>query len=160
MWFGVSVCIMVWQQLPVSQWRACPCNLSARLSFTSGRTRPAWTAMELFLPLFLLAHLMRTSSHPEATVAAGPILLDRPFAVVWNIPTARCQQHYNVHLDLRDFDIVENRQQDFQGQVIHLPLGSKVPNSYWHHFGVLFPHFSVLDSYLTHLLHEPSGYHI
>lgn len=84
--------------------------------------------MELFLPLFLLAHLMRTSSCTEA--AAGPIFLDRPFVVVWNIPTARCQRHYNVHLDLRDFDIVENRQQDFQGQVLHLPLGSKVPNSY------------------------------
>lgn len=79
--------------------------------------------MELFLPLFLLAHLIRTSSHLENAASAGPILVDRPFVVVWNIPTARCQKYYNVHLDLRDFDIVENRQQDFQGQVIHLPLG-------------------------------------
>ncbi|CAF93363.1 unnamed protein product, partial [Tetraodon nigroviridis] len=32
------------------------------------------------------------------------------------MPTAHCQKHYNVCLDLRDFDIVENRRQDFQGQ--------------------------------------------
>ncbi|TNN61812.1 Hyaluronidase-3 [Liparis tanakae] len=35
----------------------------------------------------------------------------RPFVVVWNMPTARCQQRLNVHLDLGRFDIVENRQQ-------------------------------------------------
>lgn len=77
--------------------------------------------MELFLPLFLLAHLTHSTFPLETMAAAGPIR-DRPFVVVWNIPTARCQKLYNVHLHLRDFDIVENRQQDFQGQVIHLPL--------------------------------------
>ncbi|XP_070766726.1 hyaluronidase-3 [Enoplosus armatus] len=51
-----------------------------------------------------------------AVAAAGPILPDQPFVVVWNMPTARCQKHYNVHLDLGDFDIVENRKQRFQGQ--------------------------------------------
>ncbi|TMS16426.1 cAMP-dependent protein kinase type II-alpha regulatory subunit, partial [Larimichthys crocea] len=47
---------------------------------------------------------------------AGPILEDRPFVVVWNMPTAQCRDRYNIHLDLRDFDIVENREQLFQGQ--------------------------------------------
>lgn len=98
---------------------------SVCLSFASGKTRSAWTAMELVLPLFLLSHLTRSSSPqtlPEAGAAAGPILRNRPFVVVWNMPTAHCQKHYNVQLDLRDFDIVENRQQDFQGQVISLPF--------------------------------------
>lgn len=75
--------------------------------------------MELLLPLLLLSLLSRSSSPrtlPEA--AAAPILQDRPFVVVWNMPTAHCRKQYNVYLDLRDFDIVKNRQQDFQGQVI------------------------------------------
>lgn len=53
----------------------------------------------------------------SAVAAAGPILEDRPFVVVWNMPTAQCQRRHGVHLDLGDFDIVENRQQRFQGQV-------------------------------------------
>lgn len=51
-----------------------------------------------------------------AVAAAGPILEGRPFVVVWNMPTAQCEKRYDIHLDLGDFDIVENRQQRFQGQ--------------------------------------------
>lgn len=54
--------------------------------------------------------------------AAAPILQDRPFVVVWNMPTAQCQKRYKIKLDLKDFDIVENRQQRFQGEVIDLRL--------------------------------------
>ncbi|XP_056895965.1 hyaluronidase-3 [Takifugu flavidus] len=120
--------------------------------------------MELFLPLFLLAHLMRTSSHPEATAAAGPILLDRPFVVVWNIPTARCQQHYNVHLDLRDFDIVENRQQDFRGQKMtifyrdHLGMYPFISREGWKvnggipQLGCLSAHLSLAETQISRLL--------
>ncbi|XP_023275751.1 hyaluronidase-2-like, partial [Seriola lalandi dorsalis] len=53
---------------------------------------------------------------PPAVAAAGPVLQDRPFVVVWNMPTAGCQKRFNIHLNLQDFDIVENRQQRFQGQ--------------------------------------------
>lgn len=69
----------------------------------------------LFLCLPSLSHGGDTLP-PEA--AADPVLGDRPFVVVWNIPTARCHERYNVHLDLKDFDIVENQGQSFQGQVI------------------------------------------
>nr|XP_019944397.1 PREDICTED: hyaluronidase-3-like [Paralichthys olivaceus] len=51
-----------------------------------------------------------------AVAAAGPILKDKPFVVVWNMPTSRCQKRHNVYLNLGAFDIVENRQQRFQGQ--------------------------------------------
>lgn len=83
------------------------------------------------LLFFLLSHIPLTSfsktsnpgvtlphSRPAAVTAAGPILSDQPFVVVWNMPTSQCQTHYGIHLDLRDFDIVENRQQHFKGQVI------------------------------------------
>lgn len=77
------------------------------------------------LPLPLLVLLLctspsQTSTHgpPPAVAAAGPILRGRPFVVVWNMPTSQCHKRYNVHLDLGDFDIVENRRQHFQGQVI------------------------------------------
>lgn len=58
--------------------------------------------------------LIHNQSH--AVAAAIPILQDHPFVVVWNMPTAKCQKRYDIHLDLGDFDIVENRQQHFQGQ--------------------------------------------
>uniref|UniRef100_A0A4W6G9S9 Hyaluronidase n=1 Tax=Lates calcarifer TaxID=8187 RepID=A0A4W6G9S9_LATCA len=83
----------------------------------------------VFLLLFSLSILSFTSLSPNSTrrnpllqtlppavAAAGPILEDRPFIVVWNMPTSRCQKRYNIHLNLGDFDIVENRQQRFQGQ--------------------------------------------
>lgn len=78
-----------------------------------------------FLLLFLtpvLCTSLSPSPTPEEVLphaplpVAGPILQDRPFVVVWNMPTARCHQRYNVSLDLGHFDIVENRQQSFQGQ--------------------------------------------
>ena len=59
---------------------------------------------------------------PHAVSAAGPILQDRPFVVVWNMPTDHCQKRYNIHLNLGDFDIVENQEQRFQGQVM-IPVG-------------------------------------
>ncbi|XP_047467714.1 hyaluronidase-3 [Mugil cephalus] len=86
--------------------------------------------MELSHPslLFLLLHsplfCAHRSQNREAfshtplppVAAAGPILQDQAFVVVWNMPTARCQKRYNIHLGLRDFDILENHKQHFQGQ--------------------------------------------
>ncbi|KAM8864630.1 hyaluronidase-3 [Spinachia spinachia] len=57
-----------------------------------------------------------TRSRENKDTAAAPALEDRPFVVVWNMPTARCHKRFNVHLDLGHFDIVENRQESFQGQ--------------------------------------------
>uniref|UniRef100_UPI0037E88BC0 hyaluronidase-3 n=1 Tax=Semicossyphus pulcher TaxID=241346 RepID=UPI0037E88BC0 len=62
-------------------------------------------------------HGITLSRSPQPVVAAaGPILQEQPFVVVWNMPTAHCQTRYNIHLDLKDFNIIENRQQRFQGQ--------------------------------------------
>uniref|UniRef100_A0A8C3G9I1 Hyaluronidase n=1 Tax=Cyclopterus lumpus TaxID=8103 RepID=A0A8C3G9I1_CYCLU len=70
----------------------------------------------LFLSPLSCTSLSPTSPHGVVLPQAPPILQDQPFVVVWNMPTARCHQRYNVHLDLGRFDIVENRQQRFQGQ--------------------------------------------
>lgn len=93
-------------------------------SLLSGWTRSGGAAMSLFHLLFILS-LSQTStqgsalpqSPPAAVAAAGPILQDRPFVVVWNMPTAQCKRRYNIDLDLGDFDIMENRHQSFQGEV-------------------------------------------
>lgn len=55
-------------------------------------------------------------AHKETLAAATLVLQDRPFTAVWNMPTAHCQEKYNIHFDLGDFDIVANRHQSFQGQ--------------------------------------------
>lgn len=70
------------------------------------------------LPLFLLLLLVLPNT-PPAVAAASQLLQSRPFVVVWNIPTARCHKRYDIHLNLKDFDIVENQHQSFQGQVTH-----------------------------------------
>ncbi|XP_074860947.1 hyaluronidase-3 isoform X2 [Carettochelys insculpta] len=49
-------------------------------------------------------------------VSASPLLPHRPFAVVWNMPTARCHQRFGVLLPLQDYGIVENQDNAFQGQ--------------------------------------------
>uniref|UniRef100_A0A4W5RQ82 Hyaluronidase n=1 Tax=Hucho hucho TaxID=62062 RepID=A0A4W5RQ82_9TELE len=51
-----------------------------------------------------------------SVAAAGPVVQGRPFTMVWNMPTASCQEQYGIHLDLGAFDIVENHHQCFQGQ--------------------------------------------
>ncbi|KAI1892918.1 hypothetical protein AGOR_G00138460 [Albula goreensis] len=55
--------------------------------------------------------------HPETVVlAAGPLVEGRPFAVVWNMPTAHCQKRYGIHFNLSAFDIIENHHEEFLGQ--------------------------------------------
>ncbi|XP_012722195.2 hyaluronidase-3 [Fundulus heteroclitus] len=69
----------------------------------------------LLFPLFQCASLSENDSLP-AMAAADPVLGDQPFIVVWNMPTANCQKHHNIQLNLQDFGIVENHKQRFQGQ--------------------------------------------
>ncbi|KAJ8015926.1 hypothetical protein DPEC_G00001770 [Dallia pectoralis] len=52
--------------------------------------------------------------------AAGPIVQDRAFTVVWNIPTLRCEKRYGIHLGLKDFDILENHRHSFKGQNVSI----------------------------------------
>lgn len=47
-----------------------------------------------------------------------PLAGGQPFAVVWNIPTGRCQRRFGVGLPLGDYGIIENRDGRFTGQNI------------------------------------------
>ncbi|XP_044065908.1 hyaluronidase-3 isoform X2 [Siniperca chuatsi] len=114
--------------------------------------------------------LSQTSTHAVALphgpllAAAGPILQDRPFVVVWNMPTTQCQKRYNIHLDLADFDIVENRQQRFQGQKMtifyrdclgkypYLSGDNRKVNGGIPQLGDLSAHFSLAATQISNLL--------
>ncbi|NXQ37087.1 HYAL1 protein, partial [Alaudala cheleensis] len=50
----------------------------------------------------------------------GPVLVNRPFVTIWNIPTQDCAESYNVSLSLEVFDVLANDQQSFTGQDITL----------------------------------------
>ncbi|NXX49594.1 HYAL1 protein, partial [Tricholaema leucomelas] len=80
----------------------CPMPAS---TITSG-----WSCWVFLLLLPTLAH----------TVGPGPILVNRPFVTIWNIPTERCMKMYNVTLNLEIFDVIANDQQSFTGQDITL----------------------------------------
>ncbi|NXY51263.1 HYAL1 protein, partial [Ceuthmochares aereus] len=54
------------------------------------------------------------------TGGPGPILVNRPFITIWNIPTEICATSYNVTLNLEVFDVLANNQQSFVGQDITL----------------------------------------
>ncbi|NXX98785.1 HYAL1 protein, partial [Centropus bengalensis] len=63
--------------------------------------------------LLLLPVLVRTKG-------PGPVLVNRPFVTIWNIPTEQCATKYNVTLNLEVFDVLANDQQSFTGQDITL----------------------------------------
>ncbi|XP_043933545.1 hyaluronidase-like [Protopterus annectens] len=48
--------------------------------------------------------------------ASSPVIQDKPFVVVWNMPTARCQWNYGIDLPLGVFDIIKNKGDHFKGQ--------------------------------------------
>ncbi|CAB1329445.1 unnamed protein product [Coregonus sp. 'balchen'] len=50
----------------------------------------------------------------EASLSTGLVVQVMPFTMVWNIPTARSQECYGIHLDLGVFDI------NFKGQNISI----------------------------------------
>ncbi|NXU31778.1 HYAL1 protein, partial [Thalassarche chlororhynchos] len=57
---------------------------------------------------------------PVRAGGPGPVLVNRPFVTIWNIPSERCAKKYNVTLNLEVFDVLANDQQSFTGQDITL----------------------------------------
>jgi len=56
----------------------------------------------------------------------GPPLPDKPFIVVWNIPTDWCKPKWNVSLDLSAFDFVVNHNQTWCGEYIVIFYSSQL----------------------------------
>ncbi|NXC35665.1 HYAL1 protein, partial [Campylorhamphus procurvoides] len=71
------------------------------------------SAWSCWVPLLLLPALAHAGG-------PGPVLVNRPFITIWNIPTERCAEKYNVTLNLEVFDVLANDQQSFIGQDITL----------------------------------------
>uniref|UniRef100_A0A3Q4I8Y0 Hyaluronidase n=1 Tax=Neolamprologus brichardi TaxID=32507 RepID=A0A3Q4I8Y0_NEOBR len=131
----------------------------------------------LLLPVFFISSL-RCNSLPQnspqadafigtslqAVAAAHPILQNQPFILVWNMPTANCPQRYNIHLDLGDFHIVENKKERFQGQKMtifyrdhlgkypYLSRNGKKVNGGLPQLGDLASHLSLTVTQLSDLL--------
>uniref|UniRef100_A0A8C8SU07 Hyaluronidase n=1 Tax=Pelusios castaneus TaxID=367368 RepID=A0A8C8SU07_9SAUR len=70
-----------------------------------------WTCI-----LFQLTAIPPLRGHSWESPSASPLFQHEPFVVVWNMPTARCQQRFGVTLPLQDYNIVENQGNEFQGQ--------------------------------------------
>ncbi|NXQ85520.1 HYAL1 protein, partial [Nyctibius grandis] len=66
---------------------------------------------------WVLLLLLPTPAHARGP---GPILVNRPFVTIWNIPTEHCAKKYNVTLNLEVFDVLANDQQSFIGQNVTL----------------------------------------
>uniref|UniRef100_A0A8C3S162 Hyaluronidase n=1 Tax=Chelydra serpentina TaxID=8475 RepID=A0A8C3S162_CHESE len=68
-----------------------------------------------------------TPRGPKKTVLDAPLLLHKPFIVVWNAPTEQCRLRYNVDLDLSVFDIASNTNETLSGSNVtifyHTHLG-------------------------------------
>ncbi|NXK57134.1 HYAL1 protein, partial [Chauna torquata] len=71
---------------------------------------PGWHCWALLL-------LLPTPAH---AAGPGPVLVDRPFVTIWNIPTEPCAQEHNVTLALGVFDVLANTQETFMGQDVTL----------------------------------------
>ncbi|XP_074054113.1 hyaluronidase-3 [Macrotis lagotis] len=92
--------------------------------------------------------------------------LGRPFTVVWNVPTARCQARFGQPLLLELFGIVHNQAQRFQGQNITIFYKNQFglypyvgPGGVLHHGGVpqavpLHKHLALVAKQISGLMHK------
>ncbi|KAM6325256.1 hyaluronidase-3 [Podargus strigoides] len=71
----------------------------------------------MVLVLALWACLVLGTAGRES-LAPEPLAGGHPFAVVWNVPTGRCQHRFGIGLPLSDYGIIENRDGRFAGQNI------------------------------------------
>ena len=43
---------------------------------------------------------------------------DRPFVAIWNAPTGGCNVNYSININLKNFDILENPEQTWNGKYV------------------------------------------
>ncbi|XP_078454890.1 hyaluronidase-2-like isoform X2 [Lampetra fluviatilis] len=76
--------------------------------------RPCRGHMTLLATLCLL--LAVTVMAQERVHTSPPLLYDRPFLVIWNIPSEQCKSRFSVDLDLSMFDMYSTPNEGFYGQ--------------------------------------------
>lgn len=113
---------------------------------------------------FCLGLTQHPGEHPWTT--ARPIVQHEPFVVVWNVPTARCQERFGITLPLGDYGIVENKGNVFLGQNMtifyknHFGLYPYIsPEGEWHYGGIpqnvrLNAHLEKASKEISELLHH------
>ncbi|XP_052460155.1 hyaluronidase-1 [Carassius gibelio] len=120
-------------------------------------------------PILTLAlSIILTTSNSVQNMVEGEesVIERRGFSVIWNIPTAWCQHRYGVFLPLREFNIIHNSKQRFQGQNMsifyqrHLGLypyinhqGSKI-NGGLPQLGILSAHLSLAKVQINEVLRK------
>ena len=83
--------------------------------FTSGRVPEMATC---FQRAVFIAFVVALQDCHSKQCLKGPPLPNRPFITVWNTPTDKCKDKWNVSLDLDAFDFVVNRNQTWCGEYI------------------------------------------
>ncbi|XP_004451864.1 hyaluronidase-3 isoform X1 [Dasypus novemcinctus] len=99
---------------------------------------PSWsTTMQLSPALVLGITLCVGCGQPP------PRTPEHPFLVLWNVPSARCQARFGVHLPLQALGIITNRSQRFRGQNITIFYKNRLglypyfgPRGTAHHGGI------------------------
>ncbi|XP_062977157.1 hyaluronidase-3 [Elgaria multicarinata webbii] len=107
---------------------------------------------------------LRDPSREQTT--ASTILQHEPFVVVWNMPTARCQERFGIPLPLGVYGIVENKGNAFRGQNMTIFYKNKFglypyisPEGEWHNGGIpqkvhLKEHLEKASKEITELLNR------
>ncbi|KAJ6667690.1 hypothetical protein lerEdw1_016011 [Lerista edwardsae] len=115
---------------------------------------------------FCLGITQHPGEHHWEWTTARPIVQHEPFVVVWNVPTARCQERFGITLPLGDFGIVENNGNVFLGQNMTIFYKNQFglypyisPEGEWHYGGIpqnvhLNAHLEKASKEITELLHH------
>ncbi|XP_039214624.1 hyaluronidase-3 [Crotalus tigris] len=92
---------------------------------------------------FCTASVRPLAGNSWKQAATSPIIQHKPFVVVWNLPTTRCQEHFGIRLPLDVYGIVENKGNVFQGQNMTIFYKNKFglypyisPQGDWHNGGI------------------------
>jgi len=89
--------------------------------------------MDLWIRWLAVTVLLTMGDEQLPKQAQAPLLLHKPFVVVWNAPTEQCRLRYKVDLDLSIFDIASNTNETLSG--------SNVTIFYHTHLGY-YPYYS------------------
>ena len=82
----------------------------------SNLTNEAFKCLEKVFVILLLSLVCIVNSEN----VWGPPLPEKPFFVVWNSPSEKCEKKFGISIDLDDFDIVHNYKQKFVGEFMSI----------------------------------------
>ncbi|XP_028574496.2 hyaluronidase-3 isoform X1 [Podarcis muralis] len=93
--------------------------------------------------IFLLGVVQCLRGYSWEQTTASSVFQQEPFVVVWNLPTAKCREHFGITLPLEAYGIVENKDNAFRGQNITIFYKNKFglypyisPDGKWHNGGI------------------------